>query len=576
MKVILSYLKPHWKLCLITIILMMMEMVGALLVPTFAGEMINEGQISTTGFNTLLITTIKMMSVSLFASIGAIIGGYTCALLASRVGEDMRKDIYKKSLALSMYDFQTFSTASMVTRTISDISNIQVATVNVFQIVLPVPVIFIVSLILSFSLDWLIGLILLGVMLLITLVAIFIIKGASPLFKRLQKLLDNMSKVLLENITGVRVIRAFNKQDYETNRLNEAFSTYKVTSVKANIMFASLDGLSYFAINFFVILIYYLAGYRVSLGLFKLGDITAVIEYALLALFFIMMMEMVILTLPRAFECTSRFKEVLDYKVEIIDSVNKDIDIPHSDDVLIFDKVRFHYLDSEEYALDDISFTCKRGSTTAIIGGTGSGKSTIASLILRFSDVSKGSIKFNEINIKDISQKQLRDNLSYVQQKAWLFSGTIKDNLRLGNKGASEEEMWHALDIAQASQFVSKLEHKLDSYVAQGGTNFSGGQKQRISIARALIKKPELFIFDDSFSALDFKTDASLRHALKEETKDKAVLIIAQRVSSIKHADQIIVLNKGKIEGIGKHEELLINCPLYKEIYESQTKEVNE
>ena len=554
----------------------MMEMVGALLVPTFAGEMINEGQISTTGFNTLLITTIKMMSVSLFASIGAIIGGYTCALLASRVGEDMRKDIYKKSLALSMYDFQTFSTASMVTRTISDISNIQVATVNIFQIVLPVPVIFIVSLILSFSLDWLIGLILLGVMLLITLVAIFIIKGASPLFKRLQKLLDNMSKVLLENITGVRVIRAFNKQDYEANRLNEAFSTYKVTSVKANIMFASLDGLSYFAINFFVILIYYLAGYRASLGLFKLGDITAVIEYALLALFFIMMMEMVILTLPRAVEGASRFKEVLDYKVEIIDSVNKDIDIPHSDDVLIFDKVRFHYLDSEEYALDDISFTCKRGSTTAIIGGTGSGKSTIASLILRFSDVSKGSIKFNEINIKDISQKQLRDNLSYVQQKAWLFSGTIKDNLRLGNKGASEEEMWHALDIAQASQFVSKLEHKLDSYVAQGGTNFSGGQKQRISIARALIKKPELFIFDDSFSALDFKTDASLRHALKEETKDKAVLIIAQRVSSIKHADQIIVLNKGKIEGIGKHEELLINCPLYKEIYESQTKEVNE
>ncbi len=555
---------------------MMMEMVGALLVPTFAGEMINQGQISDTTFHTLLITAIKMISVSIFAAVGAIIGGYTCALLASKVGNDMRKDIYKKSLELSMYEFQSFGTASMVTRTILDISNIQVAVVNIFQIVLPVPVIFIVSLILSFRLDWLIGLILLGAMLLISLVAIFIIKGASPLFSKLQKLLDKMSKVLLENITGVRVIRAFNKQDYETKRLNEAFFDYKVTSVKANIMFASLDGISFLAINMFVIIIYYLAGNRIYLGLFELGDITAVIEYALLALFFIMMMEMVILTLPRAFECASRFKEVLDYKVEIIDNVKKEIAVPHLDDVLVFDKVKFHYLDSKEYALNDISFTCKRGSTTAIIGGTGSGKSTIASLVLRFNDVSEGSIKFNGIDIKEMSQKQLRDNLSYVQQKAWLFSGTIKDNLRFGNKKASDAEMWHALDIAQASEFVSKLDKQLDSFVAQGGTNFSGGQKQRLSIARALIKNPELFIFDDSFSALDFKTDAALRHALKEETKDKAVLIIAQRVSSIKHADQIIVLNEGKIEGIGKHEQLLISCPIYKEIYESQTKEVNE
>ncbi len=576
MKLILKFLKPHWKLCLITILLMSIEMIGALLVPTFAGEMLNKGSSVNADFNELVKAAIKMAVVSLLAGIGAIIGGYTCARLSSEVGANIRESVYKKTLDLSVYDFQTFGTASMTTRITSDISNIQMAVVNIFQMILPVPVIFIVSLYLSFSKDWLIGLILLAVLIFISLFALFILKSASPLFKKLQKLLDKMSTILLENITGVRVIRAFNNQEHETNRLDESFAQYKVTSVKANIMFASLDGLSYFAVNLFIVLIYWMSGARISIGMFNFGDITSVIEYALLSLFFLMMAQMVILTLPRAFECASRINEVLEFSPEIKNNTNEIKELNKNEDVLTFENVSFKYPDADEYTLENLNFSCKKGSTTAIIGGTGSGKSTIASLMLRFNEVTNGTIKLNGIDIRNLTQEQLRDNLSYVQQRAWLFSGTIADNLRYGNKDATDEELMHALDIAQAGDFVRSLPDKLNSYVAQGGTNFSGGQKQRLSIARAIVKNPQLYIFDDSFSALDFKTDANLRKALNKEKSDKTMVIIAQRVSTIKNADQIIVINEGLPVGIGKHEDLLKTCKTYKEIYESQTKEANE
>ncbi len=575
MKLILKFLKPHWKLCLITFLLISIEMIGALLVPTYAGEMLNKGASNDSTFNELVMTTIKMLVVTIVAGISSIIGGYTSAKLSSSVGADVRKAIYKKTLDLSVYDFQTFGTASMTTRITSDISSIQMATVNIFQMILPVPIIFIVSLGFSFSKDWMIGLILLAVLVSISIFALFILKGASPLFKKLQKLLDKMSNILLENITGVRVIRAFNNEEFEKNRLNESFNDYKVTSVKANRLFASLDALSYFAVNLFVVLIYWISGSRIYIGQFNFGDITSVIEYALLSLFFLMMAQMVILTLPRAFECANRINEVLEFFPEIKNKDDKIKVLDENEDILKFENVSFKYNDADEYTLKNLNFSCKKGTTTAIIGGTGSGKSTIASLMLRFNEVTNGSIKLNGVDIRDLTQEQLRDNLSYVQQKAWLFSGTIADNLRFGNKNATDEELMHALDIAQVGDFVRSLPDKLNSYVAQGGTNFSGGQKQRLSIARAIVKNPQLYIFDDSFSALDFKTDANLRKALKKEKGDKAMVIIAQRVSTIKNADQIIVIDKGIPVGIGKHEDLLKSCKTYKEIYESQTKEVN-
>lgn len=576
MKLILKFLKPHWKLCAITIILLIADVAGALFIPTLAADMLNEGTSGAT-FDTILGTGQKMGVASLISGACAILGGYACAALSSRLGKDMRVAIYKKSLKLSVYDFRQFGTASMTTRTVSDITTIQFAVISFIQMVLPVPVVCAIALALTFLLDVQMGFILLAAVAAVIVLALFIMKSASPLFHKLQKLLDRMSTALLENITGVRVVRAFNNEERERKRLNVAFSDYAETSIKANRMFANLDGLSFFCINALIIGVYWLSGASISAGKFQIGDITAIIQYAMMVLFFIMMAQMVILTLPRALECCSRIQEVLNHTPEISDLVEEDPKNENlTDNVLEFKNVCFRFSDAEEDTLSDLNFICRRGETTAIIGGTGSGKSTVASLILRFHEVTKGNILLNDRDIRSMTQNYLRKHLAYVQQKAWLFSGTVADNLRYGNKNASREELMHAVEVAQAGEFVKSLPNGLNSYVAQGGTNFSGGQKQRLSIARALVKKPELYIFDDSFSALDFKTDAALRKALAEETKDAAVLIIAQRVSTIKNADQIIVLSEGKMAGKGTHEQLLENCPVYREIYESQTKEAQK
>ncbi len=577
MKLILQFIRPHWKLCVATVILLIVDVAGALFIPTLAAQMLNQGT-SGASFDALLATGIQMAVASVLSGVCAILGGYACATLSARVGKDMRVALYEKSLKLSIYDFRHFGTASITTRTVSDITTIQMALTNFIQMVLPVPAIFIIALALSFSLDMEMGFILLGVVVAVLVLAFFIMQSAAPLFKKLQKLLDRMTTVLLENLTGVRVVRAFNSEKREERRMGIAFSKYANTSIKANRRFANLDGLSFLFINLFIVVVYWLSGGRISAGSLQIGDITAVIEYAMMVLFFLMMAQMVIMTLPRALECCERVREVLEHSPEIQDMVAEDPEVEENekDEVLSFRDVSFRFADAEEDTLCHLNFTCRRGKTTAIIGGTGSGKSTVASLVLRFHDVSKGAVCLNGVDIRQMTQRYLRDHLAYVQQKAWLFSGTIADNLRYSNQNATEEELMHAADVAQAGDFIRSLPKVLNSYVAQGGTNFSGGQKQRLSIARALVKKPELYIFDDSFSALDFKTDAALRKALAKETKDSAVLIIAQRVSTIQHADQIIVLHEGQMAGIGTHEQLLQTCSVYQEIYDSQTKEAQE
>ena len=576
MNLILRFLKPHWKLCLITVVLLIVDVAGALFIPTLVAEMLNDGT-SGASFDAIVRTGIHMAAVSVLAGVCAILGGYASATLAAQVGKDMREAIYAKSLKLSVYDFRQFGTASITTRTISDITTIQFALTSTIQMVIPVPVICVLALALTFGLDAQMGVILLIVVAAVLLLAWRIMGSASPLFRKLQKLLDRMSTVLLENITGVRVVRAFNNEIREEGRMITAFSNYAGTSIKANRLFANLDGLSFFCINLFVVVVYWLSGAHISSGNLQIGDITALIEYAMMVLFFLMMAQMVILTLPRALECCERVRLVLDHTPEIVDLVERDPEEDSSNpEGLAFRDVSFRFKDAEEDTLGHLNFVCRRGETTAIIGGTGSGKSTVASLILRFHDVTGGAVELNGTDIRNIPQKFLRDHLAYVQQKAWLFSGTIAGNLRYSRPDATVEELMHAADVAQAGDFIRSLSDGLNAFVAQGGANFSGGQKQRRSIARALVKKPELYIFDDSFSALDFKTDAALRHALAAETKDAALLIIAQRVSSIRHANQIIVLHEGRMAGIGTHEELMETCKVYQEIYESQTKEVQE
>ena len=570
MNLILRFLKPHWKLCVVTILLLIVDVAGALFIPTLVAEMLNDGT-SGAAFSDIWHTGLQMAVVSVLAGTCAILGGYACAALSARVGKDLREAVYAKSLKLSVYDFRQFGTASITTRTISDITTIQFALTSTIQMIIPVPLVCILSLVLTFFLDVRLGGILLAVALVVLALAWVIMRSAAPLFRRLQKLLDRMSTVLLENLTGVRVVRAFNNEGRETSRMVGAFSDYAATSIKANRLFANLDGLSFFCINFFVVVVYWLSGARISAGVFRIGDITAVIEYAMMLLFFLMMAQMVILTLPRALECCERVREVLDHSPEIVDLVEQDPETDSSSsEVLAFRDVTFRFKDAEEDTLGHLNFVCRRGETTAIIGGTGSGKSTVASLILRFHDVTGGAIELNGVDIRQMTQAYLRDHLAYVQQKAWLFSGTIADNLRYSRAKASVEELMHAADVAQAGDFIRSLPDGLSAFVAQGGTNFSGGQKQRLSIARALARRPEILVFDDSFSALDYRTDTRLRAGLDRELKDTTRLIVAQRIGTIRNADKIIVLDEGRMVGMGTHEELMQTCPIYQEIARSQ------
>lgn len=569
MKTIFKFLKPYKLLCVFTIIFILFDVIGALYIPTITANMINSG-VGNKDIDYIIKEGILMLIVTVVSGAGALIGSYLCSKLTSNMGRDMRNSLYKKSLTFSHFDFKQFGTGSMITRTLNDVNVIQETAVSFIQMVIPVPIMCFLGIIMAFIIDKLMGFLLLTMTIIIVLMALFITRKATVIFEKLQTFLDKMNVILRENITGVRVIRAFNKEEHEKNRLKNSFENYAESAIKANRLYAGLDSLAFFAINVCIVAILYIGGNRVGLGAMEIGDITAVTEYAILILYYLIMAQMVIILMPRATICLKRIDEVLNTKPEIEDG-KVNLKASKSDEVISFKNMTFRFLDADEDILCNLKFSCKRGQTTAIIGSTGSGKSTIAKLIMRFHDVTRGSILLNGHDLKSLSRKEIKEHISYVPQTAWLFSGTIADNLRYGNEEASEGEMYHALEVAQAN-FVLDLEDGLQTRVARGGSNFSGGQKQRLAIARALVKKADLYIFDDSFSALDFKTDANLRKALKEEIKASAILIIAQRINTILNADQIIVLDDGELVGIGKHEELMKNCDVYKAIAKSQMK----
>lgn len=569
MKRLLPFFKPYRKECILIAIVVFADVGGSLLVPTITANMINSA-VSGDEMSLIINQGVVMLAISLISGLLSLLGNWICARLSANLGRDLRNAVYDQSLTFSSSDFEEFSTASMITRTLNDINIIQQAFVSFIQMILPVPVICVLGVIFSFRINSQMGFIVLSGTLVVLVAALFIMKKATAIFNLLQRFFDRMNVVLRENLTGVRVIRAFNKQHHEIHKMSETFKNYADYAIRANYLFAGLDCLATVVINFVIVGILYFGGNSVGAGNMKIGDITAVSEYAIWILLYVMMAQITVLMLPRAVTCMHRVADILNHKPEITDGNEKATAEPN-DNIIEFDKVSFCFNDADENTVHDLSFTCKRGKTTAIIGGTGSGKSTITKLLLRYHDVNNGKITLHGQDIRNISQKELRDAISFVPQKAWLFSGTIEENLRYGNPDASESELLHALRTAQ-SDFILSLPLGLKSPVAQGGTNFSGGQKQRLSIARALVKKADLYVFDDSFSALDFKTDSLLRRALKNEIKNSAVLIIAQRISTIINADQIIVLNDGKIVGKGKHEQLLEICPIYKDIANSQMK----
>ena len=590
MRLLLRTIKPYKALVAATLAALLLDVAGTLYVPTMLAGMINQGV--TSGNTDFIIGQgLKMLVACCCASGGALLGNYLCARLASYVGRDIRNAVYDASLAYSGGDFEEFGTGSMITRTLNDVNVIQQTVMLATQAMLPVPIICVMGTVLSFRVDAQMGAMMLAVVSVVMVFAVIAVRRAAPIFEKMQGFIDRMNVVLRENIIGVRVIRAFGKERHEEGRMGRVFTDYADAAIKVNWIFAGVDCFSFCLMNIAEVLLMWLGGNRVGAHAMEIGNISAVVEYAMLIMFYIMMAQFVALMVPRAIVCLQRCAEVIEKKPSIVDGTgtaplapgpNGEVAAAGEDGVFsaslsdtapvaTFDHVSFRFPDADEDTLHDIDFSCRRGQTTAIIGSTGSGKSTIAKMLLRLHDVTDGSVRFSGADVRSMTQHDLRERIAYVPQKAWLFSGTIASNLRDGRAGATETEMRHALDVAQ-SDFVWGLPERLDAPVAQGGTNFSGGQRQRLAIARALMKHADLYIFDDSFSALDFKTDAALRRALKPETRNAAVLIIAQRINTILRADQIVVLKDGRIVGKGTHEELMEDCEVYREIAESQMK----
>ena len=572
MRLLMRFMKPYRGLIAVTLLALLIDNVGTLLVPTMLANMVNTG-ITTGDIDYILRNGLYMLVATGMASGGTVLGCYFSARLAANVACDIRNAVYDKSLELSASDFERFGTGSMITRSLNDINVIQQAILQTIQLVLPVPFLAVAGIVFAWFIDPAMGT-LLGVVVAIVLVAAVItVANAAPIFMRLQSFIDRMNVVLRENIVGVRVIRAFNKERHEEQRLDEVFSEYAANAIKVNHLFVGLDSSSFFLMNIAEVAVLWVGGNRVGAHAMQIGSISAVLEYAIIILFFVMTAQMVILTLPRAAACLNRAQQVLQIEPSIVDGGRTLQRCASQDDdaVAVFDHMSFRFNDADEDTLRDLNFACRRGQTTAIVGSTGSGKSTVAKLLLRFHDATKGAIRLDGVDLRDLSQDEIRQHIAYVPQKAWLFSGSVAGNLRYGNEDATEADMLHALQVAQ-STFVLDQPQGLDTPVAQGGTNFSGGQRQRLAIARALMKRADLYIFDDSFSALDFKTDAALRHALQDETRDAAVLIIAQRISTILHADQIVVLKDGEVVGLGTHDELMETCEVYRAIAESQMK----
>ena len=523
-----------------------------------------------------------MILISVGVVILATIQNFTGATLSAYVGRELRTEMFHKVNHISLTEYNKFGTATLITRTTNDIEQVKNYVLMAVRIIVMSPTYMIIGLIKTLTQDAMLSIVLAICIPLILLFMAILLKFATPLFKSLQTKIDNLTIVVRENLTGVRVIRAYNQQGVEYKKFDKANKDMTQTITKVGKIMSFTNPLISIIFNLCFIGIYALGFYLLN-GL-NAGDpqignlisnVAVVAQYSLQIMQSFMMLAMIFIMLPQASACSKRIAEVLDVKDnEQIDNVDKEeyekFKNKTTRGVLAFNNVTFTYPDSDTPCIENISFKTKPGKMLAIIGSTGAGKSTVINLIPRFYDATKGNITLDGVDITKIPIKDLRDSIGFVPQKAVLFKGTIKDNIRFGKKDATDEEINEALSVAQTEHFISKLPTGLDSFVSQGGKNFSGGQKQRLSIARALVKKPEVYVFDDSFSALDFKTDAKLRAALKTYVGDSTMIVVAQRVSSILDADTIVVLNEGKVAGIGNHEDLLKNCPIYQDIVKSQ------
>ena len=517
----------------------------------------------------ILITGIKMLLVTLVNILAAIGVGYFAAKTGAKVSQNLRRDVFAKVESFSSAEYDKFSTASLITRTTNDIQQVQMLVVMGIRMMCYAPIMGIGGILFavntSVSLSWIIAL---AVLVMIGFILI-VFSIALPKFKALQKLIDRLNLVSRENLSGMMVIRAFGNETFEEKRFDIANTNLSRTNLFVHRTMSFMMPIMMFIMNGVTLAIVWFGSKAIADSQLQIGEMMAFIQYAMQIIMSFLMIAMIFIMVPRSLVSVARIREVLDTKPLITDKeVTKKLEKVKGE--VSFEDVSFRYQNAESDVLEHISFVAKPGETTAFIGATGSGKSTLINLIPRFYDVTQGAIKIDGVDIRDLNQQELRDMIGYVPQKGVLFTGDIASNIRYGKEEASEQELEEAIKIAQAKEFVDSTEAKTATAISQGGTNVSGGQKQRLSIARALVKKAPIYIFDDSFSALDFKTDAALRRALKENTKEATVFIVAQRVSTIMKAEQIIVIDEGKVVGKGTHKELLVTCEEYREIAESQ------
>jgi len=563
------FLRPYRNQIYLIFALVFGQSMADLFLPTLMAKIVDTGIV--TG------DTAYILRIGAFMLLIAV-GGMTCSIIASfyssRVavgfGRLIRTKLFAHVSQFSLHEFDKISTASLITRTTNDTNQVQTVFIIMLRMMISAPLMLVGGIILATAQDASLSWVLVSVIPVLAIAIFLIMRQAIPLFQAVQLKLDKLNLILDEGLTGVRVVRAFDRTSYEQDRFARANGDLTATSIQVNRVVASLMPVMMFVLNMATVAIIWFGGFRIDRGEMQIGSLIAFLQYAMQILFALIMLSMLFIMLPRAAASASRINKVLEIEPEIVDPETPKTANPAERGEVVFDHVTFRYPGAEEPAIADISFRAKPGQITAIIGGTGAGKSTLVNLIPRFYDIESGSITVDGVDVHDYAQEDLRSKIGFIPQRAVLFSGSIKDNILFGKEDATPIEVAHSAAVAQASDFIGEMASGYDSRIEQGGQNVSGGQKQRLSIARALVRHPEIYVFDDSFSALDFKTDSRLRAALKQETTDATVFIVAQRVSTIMDADQIIVLENGAIAGIGTHRELLETTPAYKEIVSSQ------
>ena len=571
----IKYLKPYFWQCLLIVLGVALQVYTALELPALSSDIMNKG-VAESNMSFIFQTGLLMLGVTALGSLGSIVSSYFSAKVSSRVSMDMRKDVFAKVMSLSFADVEKFSTASLITRTTADIWTVQRTLIMSLTMMVRVPFMAIGAIIQAFrtapNMTWIIAV---SVAILFIQAAI-LISLAIPKFKVYQKILDKINSITRENLTGIKVIRALNKQKYEENKFERSNENLKNTDIYISKVMAFQQPVVNLVFNLSAVLIIFIGVSNLHTDMSYLGRMLAFSQYSAQVLMSFLFLTFLFVMIPRGNVSSKRISEVLETKSQITFK-NQMTETPSEVPSVEFKHVTFSYGKKSEAIIEDISFVAKAGQTTAFIGSTGSGKSTLINLVPRFFDATEGEVLINNLNIKEYTENALMDKIGYVPQKGYLFTGTVRSNILYGVENLKKSEldarMRHAAKIAQAEEFVTKLKDQYDAPISQGGTNVSGGQRQRLAIARALAKQPEILIFDDAFSALDMKTDKKLREDLKSEIQDTVVLIVAQRISTIKEAEQIIVLDQGKMVGKGTHLELLKKCKVYQEIAKSQFSE---